>query len=72
MNLTKSGFGTKIGTFGDGSRILGKMRPDPEISDREGDFGRGEGGEMSGEMMEMWDGVGNVGKNTKIYVLGRL
>ena len=52
VNLGKSGFGTKIGTFGDGSRNFGKMKPDPEISDREGDFGRGEGGEMSGEMMQ--------------------
>ena len=47
MNLTKSGFGTKIGTFGDGGRDLGKMRPEPEISDREGHFGGGEGCEKS-------------------------
>ena len=52
MNLAKSCFCTKIRTFGDGSRDLGKMKPDPEISHREGDFMRGEGWEMSGEMME--------------------
>ena len=52
MNLTKSGFGTKIETFGDGSEDFGKMRPDPETSDREGYFGGGEGWEMSREMME--------------------
>ena len=52
VNLAKSGFGTKIATFGDGSRDFGKMRPEMEISDREGYFGGGEGWEMSGEMME--------------------
>ena len=52
MNLTKSCFCINIRTFGDGSRDLGEMRPDLEISDREGDFRRGEGWEMSGEMME--------------------
>ena len=44
MNLTKSGFGTKNWTFGDGSRDFGKMKPEMEISDREGYFGGGRGG----------------------------
>ena len=41
VNLTKSGFGTKIRTCGDGSRDFGKMKPEMEILDREGYFGGG-------------------------------
>ena len=44
MNLTKSGFGTKMETFGDGSEDFGKMKLDLEISDREGYFGGGRAG----------------------------
>ena len=52
MILAKSGFGIKIGTFWNWNQYFGKMRPEPEISDREGHFGEGEGCEKSGEMTE--------------------
>jgi len=45
--LAKSGFGIQIGTFLNWNQYFGKMRPEPEISDREGHFGGGEGCEKS-------------------------
>ena len=50
--LENSGQGIQIGTFWNWNDNFGKMRPEPEISDREGHFGGGEGCEKSGEMTE--------------------
>ena len=42
------------------------MEPESETSDWDLYFGGGKGSEKSGEMMEMWDGVGQIEKDTDI------